>query len=94
MQGFPEFAINNTYGIQAYSKEVYDEAMGNLTAPETGCYALLQSCRAAAKKNDPRGTGAYQSVNELCTAATGMCFQTVQGQYSIYSKARTLFANE
>ncbi|PKK44312.1 hypothetical protein CI102_10895 [Trichoderma harzianum] len=46
--GYPHQAYNNTYGIKAYGKDLYDQVMGNITAPEVGCYDLADQCRAAA----------------------------------------------
>ena len=80
--GFPDFAMNNTYGYQAYSEEVYEMAMGNLTAPETGCEDLIKKCREVAAANDPNSLGNDAEANEACTAATAVCFGVVQGAYT------------
>ncbi|MBE3041384.1 hypothetical protein IMZ48_02130 [Candidatus Bathyarchaeota archaeon] len=87
--GFPDFAMNNTYGYQAYSEEVYEMAMGNLTAPGTGCEDLIKKCRDVAKANDPDSLGNDAEANEDCTAATAVCFGVVQGAYTEVSDVST-----
>jgi hypothetical protein len=74
--------MNNTFGIQAYSPEVYKMAMGNLTAPEIGCTDLIKACREASAVGDPDSIGDNESVNELCVAASTVCFGIVQGAYT------------
>lgn len=71
---FPEFAINNTYGLQVYPEEVVEQVITNITAPEVGCYALVDRCRAAVEEGDPESTGANPEVNELCVGALQVCF--------------------
>ncbi|SPO05481.1 related to serine-type carboxypeptidase Z precursor [Cephalotrichum gorgonifer] len=83
--GFPEFAINNTYGYKAYSDDVYEMAMGNLTAPGTGCLDLIKACRETAAANDPESIGADAATNEACIAATAVCWGVVQGAYTTVS---------
>jgi len=81
---FPHMAYNNTYGIQVISEDVYEQAMYNLTKPD-GCYDLIHQCRDAAAVGDPLGYGNNDTVNQICVAATELCFLIIQGQYSIYS---------
>ncbi|KAK4466023.1 Alpha/Beta hydrolase protein [Cladorrhinum samala] len=83
-ESFPEFAYKNTYGIQAYSQEIYDAARTNFTKPG-GCADLIAACRAAAAEGDPLGYGNNETVNELCVGATNFCFGVVQGAYTTYS---------
>lgn len=84
-KGYPQTAYNNTYGIQAYSKEVYDQAMADIEAPGEGCYALIDACRKEAKKEDPEGFGNNPAVNGACLQAMDKCFNQVQGAFSAYS---------
>ncbi|KAK0649965.1 Alpha/Beta hydrolase protein [Cercophora newfieldiana] len=81
---YPEFAYNNTYGIQAISKEIYEEAKKNITMPG-GCADLITACRTAGSIGDPLETGGNQTVNEICGLATQFCFGLVQGAYTTYS---------
>ncbi|KAK3339794.1 Alpha/Beta hydrolase protein [Lasiosphaeria hispida] len=81
---YPEFAYNNTYGIQAISKEIYDEARNNFTKPG-GCLDLIHACRAVGTVSDPLETGLNTTVNEACATAALYCFGVVQGAYTTYS---------
>lgn len=85
MMGFPEFAVNNTYGIKVYDDDIYAQAIQNITAPDVGCYALADTCRALAKAKDPKGFGNDDEVNEACVMATAICFGLIQGAYTTYS---------
>ena len=49
---YPEFAFHNTYNNPIIDQITYDEAIQNITAPGTGCYQLIQDCRAAALVSD------------------------------------------
>ena len=92
--GFLEFAMNNTYGLQAYSEEVYEMAAGNLTAPGTGCVDLIGKCRNVAGENDPESFGGDAEVNEACVAATAVCWGIVQGAFTEFSDvSRSSFAS-
>ncbi|KAB5572313.1 Alpha/Beta hydrolase protein [Coniochaeta sp. 2T2.1] len=81
---YPEFAYNNSYGIQVISKEVYDEAKHNITKPG-GCLDTVDMCRALANAGDLQGLGTNQTVNQVCQAATLLCFIQVQGAYNANS---------
>jgi len=81
---YPEFAYNNTYGIEAITKDVYEATKQNITKPG-GCYDLINACRAAGDVGDPLETGLNQTVNELCATATAYCFGVVQGAFTTYS---------
>ena len=83
--GFLEFAVNNTYGYQAYSDEMYDMAAGNFTAPGTGCVDLIKACRETANANDPESLGDDAEANEACVAASTVCFGIVQGAFTEFS---------
>lgn len=83
--GIPEFAYNNTYGIRAYSRDIYDQAVANVTRPDTGCIALIDSCRALAAEGDPDFTGMNQTVNGACYLATEYCFLVIENAASRYS---------
>ncbi|KAK4223675.1 Alpha/Beta hydrolase protein [Podospora fimiseda] len=81
---FPEFAYHNTFGIQAYSEEIYDQARGNVSSPG-GCTDSVAACRAAAAQGDLLGHGNNETVNKLCVGATNVCFGLVQGAFTTYS---------
>ncbi|KAF2126297.1 alpha/beta-hydrolase [Dothidotthia symphoricarpi CBS 119687] len=82
-QFYPEFAVNNTYGFQAYSEDVYLEARNNLTK-KGGCSDLLDQCRALSV-SDPKSLGANETVNAACALATQYCFGYVQGAFTTAS---------
>ncbi|KAM0453014.1 hypothetical protein ACHAPV_009256 [Trichoderma viride] len=79
--GYPNQAYNNTYGIEAYGKNLYDQVIGNITAPEVGCYDLADQCRTAAKELDPTSQGNNLKVNAVCQAAAAVCINIVLGTY-------------
>lgn len=88
---FPNMAYNNTYGIQVYNESIYETAMNNITAPQTGCYDLIDSCRALAAAGDPTGQGNNDTVNLACQAASEMCFEWIQEAYLTYSDVSPRF---
>jgi hypothetical protein len=79
--GYPNQAYNNTYGIEAYGKNLYDQVMGNITTPKVGCYDLADECRTAAKELDPTSQGNNAKVNAVCQAAAAVCVDVVLGTY-------------
>jgi Serine carboxypeptidase len=81
---YPEFAFNNTYGIQAIPQDIYEAAKLNFTKPG-GCVDLINACRDAAAVGDPLEYGSNATVNQICVEATEYCFGVVQGAYTTYS---------
>ncbi|KAJ9145532.1 Carboxypeptidase S1 A [Pleurostoma richardsiae] len=81
---YPEFAFNNTYGVQAIPQDVYEAAKANLTKPD-GCYDLINQCRALQSERDPLSMGNDPDVNAACVAATELCFFEIQGAYTALS---------
>ncbi|KAK7546083.1 Alpha/Beta hydrolase protein [Phyllosticta citricarpa] len=69
---FPEFALNNSYGIKLYNDTIYQYAKIALNMPN-GCLNMIELCRAA-----DRSTMAGQA---LCSEATSMCRDNVEGVY-------------
>jgi carboxypeptidase C (cathepsin A) len=68
-QLYPEFAYNNTYGIQAISQT--DEL--NAISMNHQCVSQIQDCRAAMSASDPEGYGDNSTVNSLCNTAQYTC---------------------
>ncbi|KAJ3533829.1 hypothetical protein NM208_g7804 [Fusarium decemcellulare] len=66
----PQMAYNNTYGIKAYSEEVFKE----VTKTVPVCQGLLDKCRSLRAKNDPHGLGKDDGTNEACRNASEVCF--------------------
>ncbi|KAI9666958.1 MAG: hypothetical protein M1831_001463 [Alyxoria varia] len=72
---YPEFAVNNTYGIQAYNDTVYNYAkfayyMGN------GCRDQIDLCEEADRSTD--------AGKAICTEAGNMCRDNVEGPYYVF----------
>ena len=72
MEGFPEFANNNTYGVKFYDDATYQEIKYNITKTG-GCLDLITTCRRAGELGDPSYTGNNGTVNEACTKANLYC---------------------
>lgn len=86
---YPEFAHNNTYGVEVISKEIYEIAKHNVTAPG-GCLDTISLCRAEAALSDPQGLGNNETVNQICVGATYLCYIQVQGAYTDISEVSYL----
>lgn len=84
-QGYATFGFNNTYGLQIYSEQVYNAVMQNMTDTETGCYGLIDNCRALAAEGDPQSFGTNKTVNDACAAASALCFFKLQAVYQVLS---------
>jgi hypothetical protein len=80
---YPEFAHNNTYGIQAINESLYEEAISNHHRPKTGCLALILKCQSLADKFDPDAYGIDEEVNAACAEASDYCTAQVEGQYDL-----------
>jgi hypothetical protein len=74
---YPEYAFNNTYGLQAIPEEVYLDAKNNLTK-EGGCFDLIEQCRTLGVY-DGENVGTNDTINAACALATLYCYQYVQG---------------
>ncbi|KAG9644997.1 peptidase S10, serine carboxypeptidase, partial [Aureobasidium melanogenum] len=76
---YPEFAVNNTYGIKAVNDTVYNYMKFALTMPN-GCLDLVDYCRQA------RETGQDNlATKTLCSEAQDMCRDNVEGPYYSFS---------
>ncbi|PYH42005.1 putative carboxypeptidase S1 [Aspergillus saccharolyticus JOP 1030-1] len=81
---FPEFAYNNTYGIEALNRTIYDAAMHAWSRPG-GCKDKLSACRAVAAEGDPEMHGNNQTVNQICQDADAYCIDAVKGPFKEHS---------
>lgn len=82
---YPEFAVNNTYGIKAYNDTVYNYAKFALNMPN-GCLDQINFCRYAAANGDfaadqPISSKEIPSVYSVCSEAQDMCRDNVEGVY-------------
>lgn len=88
---YPEFAVNNTYGIKAYNDTVYSYAKfaNNMY---NGCIYQIGLCRASAEGNvsyyhiDAPITEAELTpgVMQVCNEAADMCRDNVESPYYFY----------
>lgn len=72
MEGYPEFAFNNTYGVHFTTEALYHEAMDNITKSE-GCLDAIKQCRRLGEVGDENFSGSNQTVNEACSVAVATC---------------------
>lgn len=72
---YPEFAVNNTYGIKAYNDTVYNYAKF-AAHMSGGCLDFVQECRATNRTTF--------SDNVLCQEAADMCRDNVESPYYHY----------
>ncbi|KAJ0417547.1 Alpha/Beta hydrolase protein [Aspergillus carlsbadensis] len=79
---YPEFAYNNTYGVEAIDEEQYTLAKENIVK-EGGCFDLVEQCHALADELDPENLGDNAQVNAACLAADSYCYQNVLGLYAL-----------
>ncbi len=94
---YPEFAMNNTYGIKAYNDTVYSYARF-AAFMKNGCLSQIDTCiaGAAAPLKDgvvKEGHGqvittaatSQPNIATLCSEAQDMCRDNVEGPYYQYS---------
>ena len=78
---YPEIAYNNTYGIQAIDKNLYQDAVNSFNRPGDGCKDLILKCRRLADEGDPDFTGNNDTVNSACSDADSYCTRYVEDVY-------------
>ncbi|KAK8073773.1 Alpha/Beta hydrolase protein [Apiospora phragmitis] len=84
VESFPRFAINNTYGIQAYDLEVAESAAYNWSSPG-GCKEQVERCRALTPNSYRDQFGTNSTVMEVCGGASIWCWNNVYGAYDALS---------
>ena len=77
MISYPQFARNNTYGIQAITQEQYESAI----AASPMCKNMTASCRTIAAAKDPNGAGNNADVNKACKGAYDYCVKAMHDDY-------------
>ncbi|KAK7192631.1 hypothetical protein DPSP01_006571 [Paraphaeosphaeria sporulosa] len=75
---YPEFAFNNTYGIQAINESYYQSAIAALPT----CRNLSATCVTLADAHDPQGYGNVAEVNKACLTAYSYCFAALHDGYN------------
>lgn len=78
---YPEFAVNNTYGIKSVSDEVYSYMKFALNMIN-GCLEQVAGC---AELNLTGKADDILVKNGICTEAENMCRDNVEGPYYAYS---------
>lgn len=78
METYPEFAYNNTYGIQAINSSVYASALEAVPV----CRNLSATCVELADSKDPQGFGNVPEVNKACFTAYNYCFKNLHDSYN------------
>ncbi|KAK7974103.1 hypothetical protein PG989_015951 [Apiospora arundinis] len=81
---FPSFAVNNTYGIQAYDPEVAASAASNYSAAG-GCKEQVEACRALTPNGYRDQYGANDTVTQACGGASVWCWTNVYAAYDALS---------
>ncbi|KJX93658.1 carboxypeptidase s1 like protein [Zymoseptoria brevis] len=85
--GYPEMAVNNSYGIKAYNDTVYNYVNFAMNMPD-GCLSQIAQCASAAA--DLQGGGFPKIsidaskdpiVAYICSEAANMCRDNVEGLY-------------
>jgi hypothetical protein len=77
MSFYPEFAFNNTYGIQAINETQYQDAV----ASSAMCRNMTGVCLTTAEKYDPQGLGNKADVNKACLDAYLYCFAKMHDKF-------------
>ncbi len=81
---FPDFAMNNTYGIRAYSEANYTAAL-EAYGSKGGCRDQGQACNRIMAESDPQHFANNETVLELCGKAFELCWNQVYLPYDLYS---------
>ncbi|KAI1853762.1 hypothetical protein JX266_001746 [Neoarthrinium moseri] len=83
-ESFTTFAVNNTYGIQAYSQEVAAATSGNFSGPG-GCKEQAEACRALTPNGYRDQYGTNATVSKVCGSAFLFCWANVYVPYESIS---------
>ncbi|KAK5197367.1 hypothetical protein LTR92_003306 [Exophiala xenobiotica] len=76
MEGYLDFANNNTYGVKFLPQDLYEEAHTNLTKPG-GCLDMIKQCRQAGIVGDSGFSGNNATVNETCEDTFLYCYSII-----------------
>ncbi|KAK3327682.1 carboxypeptidase S1 [Cercophora scortea] len=77
---YPQFAVNNTYGIKAISDAAAASAVQAYAAPG-GCRDQAAACQQLQLQYDPQNTGSNASINAVCGYAFLVCWGGVYLPY-------------
>ncbi|PNS18953.1 Carboxypeptidase Y A [Sphaceloma murrayae] len=79
--GYPEMAVNNTYGIKTVNDSVYQGMLDSV--PE--CIRRIEQCQAVGDIYDPGHLGINATVNRVCESAETWCSNFVRDPYTSLS---------
>ncbi|KAF7865225.1 hypothetical protein EAF04_006202 [Stromatinia cepivora] len=85
---YPDFAVNNTFGLSAINPTRAKLATANFYA-SGGCKDLITQCRTAVENQDPANKGNVSSVNSACSNAYNSCVTNVMEPY--YDAGRSVY---
>ncbi|KAJ8069286.1 hypothetical protein OCU04_002947 [Sclerotinia nivalis] len=85
---YPDFAVNNTFGLSAINPTRAKLATANFYA-SGGCKDLITQCRTAVESQDPTNKGNVSSVNSACSNAYNSCVTNVMEPY--YDAGRSVY---
>lgn len=75
---YPEYAHNNTYGLELITEEDYQASL----AAWPTCKNMTAACRTLAAAKDPNGVGNQPDVNAACKGAFDYCFKNIHDFYN------------
>ncbi|KAF1958446.1 alpha/beta-hydrolase [Byssothecium circinans] len=87
MPFYPEYAFNNTYGVEFITESNYKYALASI--PQ--CKTMTATCKALADKHDPEGLGNVPEVNKACFTAYDFCFSSIHQNYTLHPTQRNVF---
>jgi carboxypeptidase D len=73
---YAEFAVNNTYGIQAYNDTIYSHTKFSYSMPN-GCQNQIEDCRSVSPDD--------LAYHAICSEAQNMCRDNVEAMYYYFS---------
>ncbi|CAD6443924.1 4be9c331-3a30-49d4-bdac-116fd0d5d68c [Sclerotinia trifoliorum] len=85
---YPDFAVNNTFGLSAINPTRAKLATANFYA-SGGCKDLITQCRTAVESQDPTNKGNVSNVNSACSNAYNSCVTNVMEPY--YDAGRSVY---
>jgi hypothetical protein len=75
---YPEYAHNNTYGLDLITEEDYQSSL----AAWPMCKNMTATCRSLSAAKDPHGLGSQPDVNAACKGAFDYCFKNIHDFYN------------
>ena len=89
-ESFPDFAVNNTYGIKAYSQKMFANTSESFKS-QGGCLDLAEKCNQLMAEGDPKHFANNATVLEQCGKAFEVCWNKVYLPYELESGVSLLY---